>query len=387
MKKILFAVAIILYVVSAFADEKYDALLKRIEQLEAQQEELIFQNADKRTQVNSFLNDQLTIGGFFEPAFTANKGPDTRFQAMTNSNILGINFAADFSPKLRFVSQVLTGLSYPTQNPNNDPRSVTLGQSKTRTFGNPIFGALVTQGYVEYTKSDLIKIQGGTGYVPFGYAFQQREVVLFVRRGGPQLIRTNTLASPLWAGVHLYGNLNKGKNEWGYNLYTTNPTDTPKMLGAGGRLWWSTDNDKLTAGVSSQVAKDNNHTDEVYGADVRYNLHPFIITSEFATHNTEGTNPWAIYLEPSFYIYKDEVLLFTFADFMEASKNTTVGAGQTLDDAYRKWEYGAGLNWLPTSYTRLRLSVTYNEYVGSRASMSGIDRDYVSVDLSAGVAF
>jgi len=49
-------------------------------------------------------------------------------------------------------------------------------------------------------------------------------------------------------------------------------------------------------------------------------------------------------------------------------------------------EQGAGINWLPTSYTRLRVGFTYHNYVDEDPTFKN-ERDYYTVDLSAGVAF
>jgi hypothetical protein len=45
------------------------------------------------------------------------------------------------------------------------------------------------------------------------------------------------------------------------------------------------------------------------------------------------------------------------------------------------------VNWLPYSFTRFRFGLLYNDYVGSTATLAGADRNYFSLDLSAGVEF
>jgi hypothetical protein len=367
-------------------NESLESLTKRMEELERQHEELIIQSQTRGDPVNSFLRDNFTLGGFFESGITGIEGKDTDLQVVNSSNILGFNLAAEYTPHIRFASQFLTGLAYPLKNPHNNPQ----GEPNKREFGSFIFGAVLTQGYVEYTFSPHLKIQAGLGYVPFGQALQQRELVLFWRRGGPQTIRTNQLVSHLWSGIHLLGNFPiEGGGKWGYNLYTANPIDTGKvqMMGVGTRLWVSSYNDILTAGLSSQIGKYSTGTDEIVGADTRMKFGRWQITSEYIRHVTQGADPYSYYVEPGIYLSNEKFILFGFGDYSQSPLNELNLSSGPIDDSYKKWEYGAGINWLPSVYTRLRLTFTFNDYVGNSARLSGQNRDYQSVDLSVGVAF
>lgn len=362
------------------SQKQIDDLTKRIEELELQQSEFLIKSSDSEKDVQSFLKDKLTLGGFFEAGILTISGPDTRLQSMNDSNILGLNFSAEFSNRIRFVSQIITGLTYPIPNPHADPRAT----NPDREFGSPFFGALLTQGYLEHTLNDNHRIQAGVGYVPFGYALQQRELVLFVRRGGPQILRTPQLVAPLWTGVHLLGSFSDSKSSWGYNLYTANPIDDANVLGVGGRLWWASQDDRLTTGLSSQVMKYENSTSEILGSDIRFVWDNFIVTTEYIRHMAEENDPWAAYLETGMYVLKDEFLLYLFGDYSANERNKT---SSTISDPLRKWEYGGGLNWLPTSFTRIRFGVTYNDYVGIDSKILGQNRNYLSFDTSVGVAF
>lgn len=367
-------------------DARYEDLNRRIQELERQQDELLESGSRRRTQVHSFLRDNLTIGGFYESSLTAFDGEDTKFHLLNTSNILGINISADFNERIRFVSQILTGLTYPVQNQHNNPAITPASVSREREVNTPFFGALLTQGYLEYSINRNTRIQGGMGYVPFGYALQQRELVLFIRRNGPQVLRTTHLVSPLWSGVHLLGQYSLGRRNWGYNFYTTNPidTNTTHVIGVGGRIWGSAFDDKLTAGLSAQSGKYGAHNDEIVGADILWKHSKGSVVSEFVQHMTEGQqDTWSAYLEPSLYIVGDELLLYVFGDY---SYSTLPNTGTNVDP-FQKWEYGTGLNWLPTTYTRLRLGLTQHDYVGNTSIVSGQNRDYWSVDTSIGVAF
>lgn len=366
-----------------FAQVDLEDLHKRIEELENQQAEMVLQLREPKTTVQSFLNDNLTLGGFFEPAFTYISGPDTKTQYLNSSNALGINLSAELGTPYRFVSQFITALEIPLDNPHNNP-NVASNLPRTREYRNYQTRSILTQGYVEYSQGRMIKLQGGAGYVPFGYAPQQREFVLFVRRGGPQLIRSEDILFPLWQGFHLSGSRSANNTELGYNLYTFIPANRVRTTGVGGRVWFSGMDEKLTGGLSGQYGKNNEENFELLGADLKAEFFPYLVKTEFAQYLETGTDSWTAYLEPSVYIYEEEVLLYIFGDY---AFNMVNEKDSSNFDPYQKWEYGAGVNWLPNSFTRLRLGLTFHDYVGPRGQLQGINRDYLAVDISAGVAF
>jgi hypothetical protein len=124
------------------------------------------------------------------------------------------------------------------------------------------------------------------------------------------------------------------------------------------------------------------------GADARFDFHPFQIRTEFAELiSKEVENSWSAYVEPGFWIYDEEVLWYVFGDYFFGANNETGFGAVKLPDPILKWEYGTGLNWLPTSFTRLRLGFTYYDYVGNQSVKQGQNRDFFGVDISAGVAF
>lgn len=366
-------------VVFAQKDSELEALKKRVEQLETQQEEMLVNQRPANSDVHSFLRDDLSLGGFFEAAHTSIGGPDTRRQSMFSSSTMGLNIAAEFQNNIRFVNQTLTILTYPLLNPHNNPTQT----PNKREFGDPVFAATVTIGYIEFPLNPDILIQTGVGYVPFGFAAQQRELVLFIRRGGPQVLRTTNLIQPLWSGVHLQGDLRGLKG--GYNLYTMNTMDRSNSTGLGGRFWLNSEDDVIRGGISTQVMKFDGHTSEIVGADLRIDTDRFIITSEYVNHMTgEGRNPWTAYLEPAVKLKGGEVLLFVFTDYAD-DPFTKLGA--TTFDPMIRWENGLGVNWLPTSNTRFRATAAREDYLGRNSTYSGENRDFWYFDLSAGVAF
>lgn len=373
---------------TSFAAERGESsdLTNRIEALERQQEEYFRQVTESR-HVNSFFQDHLTIGGFFEPGISLIGGPDTATQAMTASNLFGLNFSSEFKKNLRFAAQFITGLNILLGNPHNDPRAERLGLPKQRSYSTPSIGSLVAQAYLEYGVFRNNQVQVGMGYAPYGNSFQQREPVLFIRRGGPQMTRQPNLVGPLWTGIHFYGTDYQPQFRWGYNFYTFTAATNFKVPGVGAHFWWTPNDDRLTAGISSQMGKDGSLTYENFGADLKFKISPVTITTEYTTHIIPGEDPWSIYVEPSISIFQEDWILYVFGDYANNPQNQTGTGATALADPYQKLEYGGGVNWLPTAYTRLRCGLTLNDYRGSTATIDRQNRDYWSLDLSAGVAF
>jgi hypothetical protein len=386
-----FFILTILFCTSLYAatDREFEELKKRIEDLESQQEQLLMSATEPKNSVGSFLNDNLTLGGFFDGGYNFIAGPDTDTQWVNNSNALGLNLSAELGGKYRFVTQLVNIISVPLLNENSDPNAPTVNLPKSRHYEVYSTLSVLTQGYLEYNFNRMYNLQGGLGYIPFGYALQLREPVLYVRRNGPQLVRQNTnLISNLWSGFHLYGSKAIGKKEYGYNVYTFTPTRKAHFMGLGARSWMSLDDEKVIAGISAQIARNEDETYKTVGADARFDFHPFQIRTEFAELiSKEVQNSWSAYVEPGFWIYDEEVLFYVFGDYFYGANNETGLGAVTLPDPIQKWEYGGGLNWLPTSFIRLRLGLTYYDYVGNQAVKQGQNRDYFGVDTSVGVAF
>jgi len=349
------------------------------------QEDLIFESTERLGSVRSFFSNRLSLGGFFETGLSGFWGEDMSTQVTPASNVLGLNFAAIFASDFKFVAQVLTAFSIPLQNENSDPRATAVGLPARREFRSVSIAAAPTQAYVEYVLSDAFRLQGGIGYVPFGYAPQQREVVLFVRRSGPQMLRTQDLVEPLWSGVHLAGQLNWKSGRWGYDAYTFPYLTYTQMMGGGSRLWWESSEEMFRAGVSSQAGRSRTGGAFTLGLDFRVKLGDFTLNTEYAQRSTDGRRPWTMYAEPN-YTITPSFLVYAFADYADAALNRTANQ-DSLEDPYKRLEYGAGLNWLPTAFTRFRIGLFLFDYRGATAEPSGQDRDFAAVDLSAGVAF
>ncbi len=362
-----------------------DALRVELEQLRDQQDDFYFEAAERTGSVRSFLPERLSLGGFFETAVTGIDGRDTSFQLASGSNVLGINISAIFTSEFKFVSQFLTALSIPAVNFDNDPNASSVGLPSSRQFRGLSIGAVPAQGYIEYYRDDGFRLLAGLGYVPFGFALQQRELVLFVRRGGPQLMRIQNLVEPLWSGVRASGQFVTASGRFGYDAYTFPHVSRTQMLGVGGRTWWESTEEAVHLGFSTQNGKSGVGSATTLGVDARLRLGSVTVISEWARRFTDAGDPWNIYIEPSISLTSD-FLVYTFVDYADSALNRTAELA-TLPDPFHKVEYGFGVNWLPTAFTRYRAGIVKLDYVGATAVPGGRNRDFSALDLSAAVAF
>jgi hypothetical protein len=192
---------------------------------------------------------------------------------------------------------------------------------------------------------------------------------------------------PLWQGVHLHGIFPLHTSHSGYDLYTFSPTTNTQVLAGGGHLWWKSSEEQVSLGVSQQIKKNGSDTVDTLGADARVKFAPFTLTSEFAKNFGSGDQPWSFYIEPDYDLNDQSVILYVFADYLVNPINVTGTSAASFSDPFKKWQYGTGVNWLPTSYTRLRGGITFNQYLGDTPLVSASARNYWSLDFSAGLAF
>lgn len=370
---------------TAFAATQSESedLKRRIEILEKQQEELLLSSQEPKSSVGSFINDNLTLGGFYDGGLNFITGPDTDTQATNNSNNLGIILSADFGNRFHFHSQFSNLLEVPLVNEHNDPN----GQPDKREYNRYNSLAVVSQSYIQYFVNRKFIVQGGMGFAPFGYALQLRQPTSFVRALGPQIVRNRELVSRLWSGVHIHGSDDIHGKTFGYNVYTHTHTNYAKYIGLGGRVWAAGFDEKLTAGISSQIFRNQFEMIELVGTDLRLNFHPYQLRTEFAQYIARHADTWTAYVEPGYFIYEEDVLLYVFGDYYFGANHETVSGALRQPDPYQKWEYGFGVNWLPISYLRLRAGITFGDYVGHRAIKQGQNRDFTALNLSAGVEF
>lgn len=367
-------------------------LKKRLNNLEKQQKEMEdwrinFYQLGKG-HLSPFLNDKISLGGYFETGIINIYGPDTENQTSANLHALGLNITADFSEKIRFVTQTSIVVNIPLMNINNNPN---LTPSK-RTFTYMTFGSYLLQGYLEYSESEYFNIQSGIGYAPFGIAFQQREAFLFHVRGGPQVITNDdgfniSVASALWMGIHIYGLLpNLDTNNVGYNLYTMTPGSNVATLGFGGRLWWAI-NQNVTAGTSFQHGERRQGSYLAKGFDIDIKYNQFGLISEYAAvvNSGQAVDSEAYYFEPYYKFLEDQWLVYINVEYLRSIERFDVFT--QIPDPFEKLVSGVGLNWLPIPTTRYRIGYANNNYLNETDSMNGQKKDYDSIELSAALAF
>jgi hypothetical protein len=94
-------------------------------------------------------------------------------------------------------------------------------------------------------------------------------------------------------------------------------------------------------------------------------------------------SPTSYYVEPYLTFAQNTWLIYLAADYLD-NPGYKQGA---VADPFEKWVLGGGVNWLPVTYTRFRLSYLYHDYIGDTRTIAGQGRDYHAVDASAAVTF
>jgi hypothetical protein len=371
------------------SDDNVDA---RLNELEHKQDEIFKQLNSDQGKVGTFLGDKISLGGFFETALTGIWGPQTSTQFSETPTNFALNLAVELSDQVRFDSQTLVTILYPLDNPDNDPNAPSAGLPAFRRYDLATTTFTLPQAFFEFGSSPEMELQVGRGYAPFGIAFQNRDLVLFRRRGGPQMISVNTAgnvvtAVQLWTGAQIQGTLRLKESQWGYHLYSVSPSTDPSSVGGGARLWIDA-TPQITLGVSDQVFKRQGLTSEAVGADFKFRDGRVGLDAEWVSNYLLSGPGFttSYYAEPFVSFFENRILVYLAADYLGNPWGLTIGSS-SLADPYQRWEWGGGLNWLPYSFTRFRVGVLYSGYVGSTASPRGENRNYVSLDLSAGVEF
>jgi hypothetical protein len=188
------ALAMVWLAQTAVTDEQTD-LEGQVREVERKQDEIFQMFSSEEGHVGAFLKDHLSLGGFFETAISGVFNPNSSTLFSATPNNFAINLAADYNEAIRFNSQFQFEVAYPLDNPNNNPNASLVGLPNSRTFGGFTTSPTLPQAYLEYGRNPEFVVQVGRGYDPFGIAFQQRDLTLFHRRGGPQMIMANTSTS------------------------------------------------------------------------------------------------------------------------------------------------------------------------------------------------
>ena len=372
------------------ATTKVEALQKRVLELETQQEKLDewylnFYMLGKG-RLSPFTKNQLSIGGYFDTSIIEMHGPDMDQQVSANNHSFGLNLSAELTEKITFASQIQTIVIAPLMNAHNNPKVL----PKKRQITGIGAGTLVTQGYLEYRSSDVFNIQSGVGYIPFGLAYSQRELVLFHQRNGPQIIQNDDgfnimVASALWLGLHVYGQFPIALPV-GYNLYTITPGSKQNTVGGGGRLW-AKPSEMLALGFSFQYGERQQGSYLSHGFDLDLQYRDVGVLAEYISANNSGVGKDAIayYVEPYYKFLENKWLVFISAEYLRSLEQLDIMTLQP--DPFEKMHYGAGVNWIPLPTIRIRLCYLKHDYLKEYDSIDGQRRDYETIELSTALAF
>lgn len=392
MKKLgLTLIVFFIFCTKSLAHDSYsevDQLKKEIKRLDTVIQRLSTKVFKQEEKVKPFLSQSLSFGGFFENSAHSIWGPNTPSQIVADRHKLGINLSAELAPQFHLVSQFTLALNYAFRNPHNNPNHNIANLPTSRSYSDIVFGALLSQVFLEYKSRPWFNIQSGIGYVPFGKAFQVRDPVLFRRQLGPQFIRTNginsvIIAHPFWEGLHIYGSISKN---WNYNIYTLSSLDHSGKMGLGTRLWWQA-SPWLTLGASTQNAQRQGASYFAYGADADFNFNSFGFLTEYGRNESPLAHLTSYYGQLYFRFLSKKLTLHFDADYLNNLLGTTSFGSLSVSDPYVKWEYGTGINYQVLPNVKLRMIYLVHDYTGITSNPNGQNRDYNSIGLSTGVSF
>lgn len=363
-------------------------LKKKVELLEKSLSSLVVKSYDSNGRVQSFLAESLSLGGYFENSIQSIWGENTSTQTVADAHRMGINVAADLGKRFRFVGQYSAGFNYPLRNEHNNPASGSQILPPQRTYQEVTFGSLLSQGYGEYAFNENWMIQMGMGYTPFGYAFQLREPVLFIRRGGPQLIRTQGIANiiiadPFWKGLHVKGRV---LEQVGINLYTTTSLGHDGKMGGGARLFWELD-DGMILGASTQTGRQSGVQYWSYGFDAVFDFRYGGFKFEIANNKSSLGEPVSYYFQPYIRLLQRKLTLHLDFDYLKNELGLTTLGSSSVADPYIKWEYGIGFNYQFLPNVKIRMGYILHDYTGVRSLVNTQNRDYQSLNISSGISF
>lgn len=338
----------------------------------------------------AYLSESINFGGFFENSITSMWGTNTPSQTVADSTRLGLMLAADLHPGFRFVGQYSLGFSYAFRNEHNNPDHGSTLLPTTRSYEEVSFGSLLSQAFGEYEYNQAFKIQMGMGYTPFGKAYQVRDPVLFLKRRGPQFIRTSGInrifiADPFWKGIQILGAIGE-EHSFSYNLYTNTPLDHSGKMGAGSRVAFSTLK-HLTVGSSLQHGYQENFRYFTYGFDLSWIAETYGLTAEWAKNESEFANVESYYLQFFVKPFGDKILIFIDTDYIRNPLGQVTLGSAAINDPYIKWEHTLGLNYFFFPNVKVRFDFIIHDYIGDRSVLSGQNRDYYTGAISSGISF
>lgn len=367
-----------------------DDLTQRVEKLEQALSEIASKTYSRQGMTQAFLAESLNIGGFFENSLTTIWGPDSPSQTVADSHRLGLNLSAEIKPRLRLVTQFSLGFNYVFRNEHNNPDHGSSFVPLTRSYQEVSFGSLLSQAFGEYELSSNHRVEAGLGFVPFGRAYQVRDPVLFLKRRGPQMIRTSginrlVIADPFWKGFHLLGNL-MDNQFLTYNLYTNSPLAHSGKLGVGGRLAGQIGS-AFEWGASFQQGYQEGEAYLSTGGDLKWGGDRWGTVLEGAQFQTNMSKNESFYIQFYWLMSDPAVTLFLDLDYLKNPYGQTLLGTSSVNDPYIKYEQAVGMNYNFSANAKLRLEIVQHDYVGDRAVVSGQNRDYYSGSISSGISF
>lgn len=372
---------------SALWAGELEDLNKRVEALEETQQATL--QAEQQA-VIPFTAKRIHLGGFSTASFNSHFGKDTSKEYAFELVHMDLLISADVTEKLQFFSDIHFGFENHFENSN----------AAWRRYGEQEINAELQMVWMKYHFQDYFVVQFGRMIAPFGILNIEHFEPLFLKRQKPQFLRhleggSNFILFDDHAnGLVFSGTFSAGEHTLGYYSYVGTVKSDTRQVGGGGRLFWSLPKELIRIGVSNQTAQRGGQTYSALGGDLEIKWHRFRLIGEFVRGIIQGAaGQTTFYAQPSYKFFDGKFVVFGQVDYLDDTLGTrTVDHDQdettaAIADPIKKWEYTAGVNYLPWPFLRTRLEGVLHDYRGSTATLGGLNRDYYSAEFSATVSF
>lgn len=350
------------------ATESID-LEKRIERLEkARAQSLLNEGA-----VSTFDSRSIHFGGNLSVAWGDIFGSGIPNQTSVDRVSFEPIVSADIVDNLRFFGQLSFRFFSTLQDRD----------AYSKKFDAAILRSGLESAHFEYTVSNPVALKVGMMPTPFGIVNQERFIPLLLTYERPLFNENGNLLDRRLRGVDVFGTCDVGTVRLTYHAFGgTNESDANHVAG-GARVALSLAQDRIVLGVSDMTQERNGTTYSVFGSDFKWSLGSFSLQVEYLRGSLAGfPDGSAYYVQPSFSLFDDKVVVFGQIDYLKDPTNTRRGVKlsdpRTLDPI-EKSKYTVGVNYLPWHILRTRFEVARVSYTDTG--------NYWSAYASAAVTF
>ncbi len=366
---------------------------QKLEQRLGELEKIVAELSQQKGQVKTMGADTIQFGGYINATATYNSNPKHGTELLADEIEYGFMSRGEIGNDLSYFLHIEFEQEKKLSNKNTAER--TFDGAEAQIEAEDIF--------IEYAYSNNQQIQIGSIITPFGYSNYynhfdflrwQNEKPLGIRTSGDNFLIFDEHVT----GVNYKGKVDTKGHTFNYFAYSGTNHVNNHAMSTGLRLEWNLPNDTAKFGASSFWGKRadafsrirvENANFESYGTDFSWSIGRFEGRSEYYFSKIESVPDYArgFYIEPYLYLDADKkYVLVSRLDYVDDPLGLSKSFGSY--DPYKKYEYSVGFSYLPYTYWRNIITMTFHEYEGgTRRDSKGDDRDYVSLELGTVISF